>query len=168
MSDPALPLTYVDPAYRHQDKFVAAGPVLVLRAARLKWYEIAAPGAPVEEAVRRLAQDSLAHEAAGEGWHLDRELGFLLLHRRAGDAYALTVATWRGSNELRETVYVKPDAAAETFALALRERRHSGGFCVAELGVVAFESAAWKWFLRSPRAASDEEDYLAKRFSGLV
>lgn len=168
MSDPVHPLTYVDPAFRLQDKFVAAGPVLALRDARLKLYEIASPGAPMEGGVRNLALDSLYHEASGENWHLDRELGFLLLHRRMAEAYTLTLATWRGSNELRATVYVKPDAETDAFALASHERRHAGGFCVAELGVVSHESAAWKWFLRSPRAAADEDAYLAKRFSGLV
>ena len=165
-SDP--PLTFVDPAYRHDDKFVTAGPVLTLRDARLKWYEIARTQAPVEDDVRLLAQEFLQFEAVTRDWRLGRELGFLMLHRCGGDFYFLILSTWRGSNEIWETVYAKRDAASPSFALFPREEKHKPTFCVWEMAVVAFETAAWKWFLRSPRTAADEEDYLAKRFSGLV
>lgn len=168
MTSGPLPLTHVDPAYRHEDKFVLAGPVLHLRDARLKYYEIAPPQAPVDEDVRLLAQEFLQFEAVTRDWHLSRELGFIMLHRCGGEFYFLIVSTWRGSNEIWETVYAKRDAAAHVFTLFPREERHKPAFCVWEMAVVTFETTAWKWFLRSPRAAADEEDYLSKRFSGLV
>ena len=161
-------LSFVDKAYRHEDKFVTAGPVVHFREARLKWYEIAPPHAPVDEDVRLLAQEFLQFEAVTRDWHLARELGFAMLHRCRDDFYFLILSTWRGSNEIWSTVYYKRDAAMHAFALFPREERHKPAFCVWEMAIAGFETTAWKWFLRSPRAVADEEDYLGKRFSGLV
>ena len=165
---PFTGLTHVDPNYRHDDKLVTGGDVVVLRDARLKWYEIARPEAPVERHVRLLARDFLNAEAMVRDWHLDRELGFSLLHRCGAEYYFLIVSTWRGSNELWETVYAKESAATPAFSIFSRDRRHKPTYCVWEMGVVAHETAAWKWFLRSPRAPADEDAYLGKTFTGLV
>lgn len=168
LASPTSGLTHVDPGYRHYDKLVTGGEVVSLRDARLKWYDIARPDAPVERHVKQLAGDFLNAEAMVRDWHLDRELGFVMLHLCGTEFYFLIVCTWRGSNELWETVYFKENAATPGFSLFPRERRHKPTYCVWEMGVVAHESAAWKWFLRSPRARADEDAYLGKVFSGLV
>lgn len=165
---PLLGLTHIDPGYRHYDKLVTGGDVVSLRDARLKWYDIARPEAPVEPHVRCLARDFLDAEAATRDWHLDRELGFAMLHLCGTEFYFLIVCTWRGSNELWESVYFKETAATPGFSLFPRERRHKPTYCVWEMGVVSHETAAWKWFLRSPRAAADEDAYLGKAYAGLV
>lgn len=165
---PVTGLTHVDPHYRHHDKLVTGGEVVALRDARFKWYDIAAPDAPVERHVRLLARDFLNAEAMMRDWPLDRELGFIMLHLCGAEFYFLILSSWRGSNELWETVYFKENAATPGFSLFPRDRRHKPAYCVWEMGVVAHETAAWKWFLRSPRAASDEEAYLNKVLSGLV
>lgn len=165
---PPRGLTHIDPLYRHNDKLVTGGDVVTLRDARLKWYDIARPEAPIERHVRVLACDFLHAEAMVRDWHLDRELGFAMLHLCGAEFYFLIVCTWRGPNELWETVYFKESAATPGFSLFPRDRRHKPTYCVWEMGVVSHETAAWKWFLRSPRTPADEDAYLAKTFSGLV
>ena len=161
-------LQHVDPAYRHGPKLVTPHALLELRGARLKWYDLARAATPVPEAIGTLARDYLVAEAKAGRLELDGDIGFVVLHRCENDFYFLIVSTWRGSNELWESVYYKQNAATPGFSLFPRESRHKGTYCVWELGPVWHEQQAWVRFLTSPRAAASQQAYLDDRFSGSV
>src|SRR6266850_5577887 len=106
----------IDPKYRHAPKRVTPGETIEPSGAVLKWYAVHQDDRPVPAAIAQLAQSYLMKtplEARG--------LGFVLLHR-CGDAfYFLIVCTWRGSNEIWETVFCKDGDAMADFALFPRE-----------------------------------------------
>jgi hypothetical protein len=158
---------HVDANYRHATKQISPGDVLALGSSRLKWYDLAKAGTPVEPEVRAAAKDFLDRAAARQDWPLDRDVGFAILHRCGSDFYFLILCTWRGNNELWETVYFKPDGATPDFAL-FPQRSHKGTFCVWEAGVVTYEMAAWTRFLGSNRTEADLAAYLGGFASGGV
>jgi hypothetical protein len=119
-------------------------------------------------AVREMARAHLVDEAAAGRAELDGDLGFVVLHRCGGEFYFLMVCTWRGSNELWETVYAKPDDAADRFGVWPRQGRHVPTFCVWELGAVWHEQQAWVRFLSSARDDAAVAAYLTDQFTGLV
>ena len=164
---PALP-AHVDPAYRQQPKLIAPGARLEVVGAVLKWYDIAPAAEPVPAAIHGLARAHVVGEAAAGRAELDGDLGFVVLHRCGAEFYFLMVCTWRGSNELWETVYAKPDDATGTFGVWPREQRHVPTFCVWELGAVWHEQQAWVRFLSSARDGAAVEAYLADQFAGPV
>jgi hypothetical protein len=59
-----------------------------------------------------------------------------ILHRCGSDFYFLIVNTWRGNNEVWETVFYKDGAAMADFAPFPREGTHKPTFCVWELAPV--------------------------------
>ncbi len=156
----------VNSAYRHIAKQVDARELIALKEARLKWYDIAPAGNAVPDEIRTMAQAFLEKESAGDDWPLGRDLGFVILHRCGAEFYFLLLNTWRGSNELWETVYFKPEDAAPGFSLFPRDARHKPTFCVWEMAAVWSETQAWSAFLRSKRLAIDEAAYLASHYSG--
>src|SRR5262249_14978729 len=159
---------HVDPAYRHGPKPVTPQPLLELRGARLKWYDLARAATPVPDAIHALARDYLVGEAKAGRLGLEGDIGFVVLHRCENEFYFLIVSTWRGNNELWESVYYKQNAATPGFSLFPRESRHKGTYCVWERGPVWHEQQAWVRFLTSPRAAASPQAYLDDRFSGSV
>jgi hypothetical protein len=159
---------HVDAAYRHRPKLVAPQPALELKRARLKWYDLAYPETPAPPEIRALARDYLVAESEAGRLELDGDLGFVVLHRCNNDFFFLIVSTWRGNNELWESVHYKQNAATPGFALFPRERRHKGAYCVWELGPVWHEQQAWVRFLTSSRDAAAERAYLDDRFAGAV
>jgi hypothetical protein len=161
-------LLHVDPAYRHHPKQVTPQAALDLRNVRLKWYDLARAETPVPEEIQRLAREYLIAESEAGRLGLDGELGFVLLHLCGEDFFFLIVSTWRGSNELWESVYYKQNAATPGFSLFPREARHKGTYCVWELGPVWHEQQAWVRFLTSARDAAAEQAYLDDRFAGSV
>jgi hypothetical protein len=162
------PPQHVDPAYRHGPKLVTPQALLEIKGARLKWYDLARAATPVPDAIRTLAHDYLVAEAKAGRLELDGDIGFVVLHRCENDFYFLIVSTWRGNNELWESVCYKQDAATPGFSLFPRERRHKGTYCVWELGPVWHEQQAWVRFLTSPRDTAAQQAYLDDRFSGSV
>lgn len=148
--------------YRHQDKICTAGDFVCAGQARLKWYDIAAASSPTPDPIRDMAR------AFVKALDLPEELGFVILHRCGDSFYFLLVQTWRGENELWESVYAKQSDADPGFAAFPQPNVHRGTFCVWELGAVLAEKQAWIRFLRSPRGEADERTYLADRFSGVV
>ena len=161
-------LKHVDPDYVHVAKVVTPQPLLALGDVRLKWYDIAQRETPVAEPVRQLALQFLQAQSKLPDWELSNELGFVVLHRCGVDFYFLIVSTWRGSNELWETVYFKASDQAPEFALFPRELAHKPTFCVWEMAVVAHETQSWARFLRSSRDAVAARAYLADAFAGLA
>ena len=147
--------------YRHVPKHVTPGEPLELPGVILKWYEVHPEDRPVPGEVARLAHSHLTSaplEASG--------LGFVILHRCGTDFYFLIVSTWRGSNELWETVFYKDGDAMADFALFPRDGAHKPAFCVWELVPVWHEQQAWVRFLTSARDEEAAQDWLGDVYSG--
>lgn len=79
----------------------------------------------------------------------------------------LLVFTWRGNNEMWETVYVKDLRDDEPFQL-MPQGSHRGTICVWEFGAVAHEHLAWTAYLRSARTESDKRAYASTQYSGTI
>lgn len=153
----------VDPSYRHGDKAVAARPVLAAGARRLKWYDIAADDLPVPKEVHAMARDFLA----GADLSQLGELGFVILHRCGADFYFLIVCSWRGNNEIWESVHAK-DAGDAGFREFPHPGPHRGTYCVWEMGAVAHESQAWRRYLMSKRDDTAREAWLRDQYEGVI
>ena len=148
--------------YEHITKLIQPGQSVELGDTTLKWYEIAAPGQPVPDEIRELAQEPM------ETLELDGELGFAILHRCGESFYFLLVSTWRNDNELWETVWAKNGDGDATFGPWPLAEGHHPTFCVWELGAVWHEQQAWSRFLRSERGPAARKAYLHDTFEGEV
>jgi hypothetical protein len=170
MSSPVqdVVLRTVERDYRHAPKEVTPGALLELSGAWLKWYNLAPAAEAVPEHIEQRARRFLVAQAGSGGLELDRELGFVILHRCGKAFYFLIVSTWRGSNELWETIFYKENEAMEEFAPYTFKGAHRGTFCVWELGAVVHEKDAWVRFLTSERSGLDKESYLEATFRGTV
>jgi hypothetical protein len=155
----------VPEGYTYSKKLVEPKEDLSLPNAYLKWYDIR----PVDvEITQEQLEESRAFVAAEtERLKLANELGFVLLHR-AGPVLLLMITTWRNTNEIWESVYVKDLTQAGGYRLTEFENSHRGTFCVWELGPVWHERHAWVRFLSSKRDVEAKLEYLNDRFSGLV
>jgi hypothetical protein len=161
-------LRFVGKKYEHSAKVVTTCERLNASNGQLKWYNLACAEDGVPKNIERMAREFLTAEATAGRGGADRELGFVVLHRCGAEFYFLLLSTWRGSNELWETIFYKEDAAMPGFEEFKFDSRHRGTFCVWELGAVGHEQKAWTRFLRSARTLQDEEHYLAETFSGSV
>jgi len=100
----------------------------------------------VPDEIDRLARAYLArNEIEAKGF------GFVILHRCGSDFYFLIVSTWRGNNEVWETVFYKDGEAMGDFALWPRDGMHKPTYCVWELAPVWHETKSWERFLMSAR-----------------
>ncbi|KRE14529.1 hypothetical protein ASE66_14270 [Bosea sp. Root483D1] len=142
-----------------QPKQVVAGDNLVAPQAVLKWYEIAE--ARIDASTIVLARETAAEFAAGR----QDEVGFAILHRCGEHFHFLLLCTWRGTNELWETVQFIDEGMA-SFAPFDAPNAHRGTFCIWEMTAVSHETAAWRKFLLSPRSEADLEAYLRSRYTG--
>jgi hypothetical protein len=151
----------VAPEYRHGPKRATPGEPIALPGALLKWYGLHPDDRPVPEEVARLARAKLTAtplEARG--------LGFVILHRCGGDFYFLIVSTWRGNNEIWETVFYKDGDAMPGFELFPRDGAHKPTYCVWELVPVWHEQGAWVRFLTSARDEAAAEAWLGDLYAG--
>ncbi len=146
----------VSDEYRHIEKSFE------LQGTLLKWYRLAPQDDPVPEEIDHLARAYLAKaELDAPG------LGFAILHRCGTRGFHfLIVSTWRGNNEVWETVFYKKDATTPNFALWPRDAAHKPTFCVWELAAVWHETKAWERFLKSAREQAAAQVWLADRYSG--
>jgi hypothetical protein len=136
----------VNGSYQHGPKRVISGDSIETYGAVLKWYQLAPEDRPVPDEIDRLARCYLTKntiEAKG--------LGFVILHRCGNDFYFLIVNTWRGNNEVWETVFYKDGEAMADFSLWPRDGMHKPTYCVWELAPVWHEKASWERFLVSAR-----------------
>jgi hypothetical protein len=146
----------VSTEYRHGPKHVTPGEPLEPSGTVLKWYSVYQHELPVPDEITQLARSYLmANPLEARG------LGFVILHRCGKDFYFLIVSTWRGSNEVWETVFYKDGDAMEDFALFPRDKSHKPTFCVWELAAVWHEKQAWERFLTSTR-----DEAAARRWQG--
>jgi hypothetical protein len=151
----------VKESYQHAPKWVTAGASVETNGAVLKWYQLAPENQPVPDEIDRLARSFLAQpirEAKG--------LGFVILHRCGEGFYFLIVNTWRGNNEVWETVFYKDGEAMADFALWPRDGMHKPTFCVWELAAVWHETKSWERFLRSARDETAAQMWERDLFSG--
>jgi hypothetical protein len=151
----------VDAGYRHAPKRVTPGEPLEPPGAVLKWYGLYPDDRPIPDEVTRLARTYLT-TAPNEV----RGMGFAVLHRCGKDFYFLLVSTWRGSNEVWESVFYKDGEAMADFALFPRDGAHKPTFCVWELVPVWHEQQAWVRFLSSSRDEAAAKLWLEDRFAG--
>jgi hypothetical protein len=155
----------VPEGYTYYKKLVEPREDLSLPNAYLKWYNIRP--LDVEITPEQLAESRAFVAAEAERLKLADELGFVLLHR-AGTMLLLMLVTWRNTNELWESVYLKDLAQGGGYRLTEFENTHRGTYCVWELGPVWHERHAWVQFLSSKRDAEAKLAYVNDRFSGLV
>lgn len=162
---------HVEQAYAHSTKQAVARPPLTLRAALLKWYDIAQPDTPISSDIYELARDYTSRLIDAELSEFDGDYGFVILHRCRADFYFLLLSVWRGSNELWEAVHFKdlsssgfqPFDPAYPFIGLARPT-----YCVWELGVVGHEAQAWTRFLSSDRTTDDLATWSGSVFDGPV
>lgn len=155
---------YVSPSYQHVDKVLTVAAPLAVSGVRLKWYDLARADLPVPRAIHDLARAHLSEVELG----LDGELGFVILHRCGQEFYFLIVNTWRGNNELWETVFYKENDVTPKFSLFPRDSIHKPTYCVWELGAILHEKRSWEEFLRSTRGEDAEQHYLRDTCSGIA
>jgi hypothetical protein len=114
------------------------------------------------------AREFLRAETAAGRLPISGDLGFALDHLSGEHVHLLLVFTWRGNNEMWETVYGKDVRDGGPFRV-LPQGTHQGGvMCVWEFGAVAHEHLAWTAFLRSGRDPAAKRAYLDSQFSGTV
>ncbi len=142
-----------------QRKHVTTGDSIVAPGAVLKWYEIAE--ADIDAAIVALARDAAVTFASGR----QSEVGFAVLHRCGEHFHFLLLCTWRGTNELWETVqFINEGLTA--FAPFDAPHAHRGTYCIWEMTAVTHETAAWRRFLLSRRSEADLDAYLASHYGG--
>jgi hypothetical protein len=122
---------------------------------------------PIAPELNTEAREFLLGEIASGRLGQTGELGFVILHD-CGDVAFLLVSTWRNSNELWETAYVKQADNGIGFGPFEIGGLHKPDFCVWELGAVAHEAQAWSRYLGSARDEHAREDYFFDMFSGMI
>jgi hypothetical protein len=151
----------VNQSYEHAPKRVTPGSPIETNGAVLKWYAVHQDDRPVPEEIDRFAREYLARnpiEAKG--------LGFVILHRCGNDFYFLIVSSWRGNNEVWETVFYKDGERMADFALWPRDGMHKPTFCVWELAAVWHETKSWERFLTSARDEAAAHAWLRDVYAG--
>jgi hypothetical protein len=153
----------VKESYEHGPKWVTPGESVETNGVALKWYRLAPEDRQVPAEIDRLARSFLTRqklEAKG--------LGFVILHRCGEDFYFLIVNTWRGNNEVWETVFYKNGDAMADFALWPRNGMHKPTFCVWELTPVWHETKSWERFLMSTRDEAAAKIWQGDVYSGVA
>jgi hypothetical protein len=157
----------VPDGYRYYEKTVRPGVGLNLPNAYLKWYDLYPPDAEITPEQVSECRAFIASEVDAGKLKLDGDLGFVILHR-AGPVLLLLVTTWRNTNEMWESVFVKDAESAAPYQAVTFEDSHKGTYCVWELGAVWHERRAWVRFLSSPRDEEAKLEYLNDLFEGRV
>jgi hypothetical protein len=152
----------VAPDYQHHDKFCTPREAALVGGASFKWYDIALAETPVDDNIAALARAFVARLPTPPG-----DGGFVILHRCGANFYFLILQTWRGNNEIWESVYAKRGEDAD-FALWDRPEPHLPTYCVWELGAVWHERGAWRRFLLSPRDEAARAAHRVDMYQGPV
>jgi len=155
----------VPEGYEYYKKHVVPGEDLSLPTLYLKWYDIFPPGNEISS--EHAAESRAFIETQVDKLNLAGELGCVLLHR-AGSVLLLMIITWRNTNELWESVYVKDLNQTDGYELTKFDTSHRGTYCVWELAAVWHERHAWVRFLSSKRDDEAKLAYINDRFSGLI
>jgi hypothetical protein len=161
------PVDQVPPGYVHRPKLAVADEPLEVDRTRLKWYEVRPAELDVDPATKDRSRAFVEAEIASGRLPLGSELGFVIRHHCDAVVFVI-VSTWRGANELWETVYHAPPGTDGAAYERQEHGSHKGTYCVWELGVVVHERDAWIRYLESPRSEADRIVYLADRYGGPV
>jgi hypothetical protein len=153
----------VPEGYGYYEKLITPAQDLSLARAYLKWYDLYPADVPITAEQREECREFVAAEV--ERLKIDHELGFVIFHR-AGSWLLLMIMTWRNTNEIWESVYVKQVGSAEAYKLNEFPTTHRGTFCVWELKAVWHERDAWVRFLSSKRDEAAKLAYINDRFEG--
>jgi hypothetical protein len=168
MTSPAINhlFSQVSSAYQHQPKFVRPGPALVTNDVYLKWHLIEPESLPITPTQVQDAQTFLLEELSGGRLKLHNEIGFVVQHRCA-KVLILYVCTWRGDNEVWETLYHTGLEPKARYKVTQRENT-SPTFCVWVLPAVLHEQRAWVKYLESSRDLVAQGLYLSDQMTGQV
>ena len=152
--------------YKHQHKSVRPGPALVTNEVYLKWSLIEPESLPITPSQVNEAQEFLLEELSSGRLKLSNEIGFVVQHRCA-KVLILYVCTWRGDNEVWETLYHTAVTPEARYNVTERENT-SPTFCVWVLPAVLHEQRAWVKYLESARDHLAQEAYLNDQLTGQV
>ena len=150
--------------YVHVTKVMQPASPLIATDVLQKWYLVHPPERPFSTADVQAAQAFLLGEIESGRLALRNEVGFTVQHRCA-DVDIFYVCSWRGNNELWETLYVLPTGG--DFSLVRRESK-TGTYCVWVIPAVTHEQRAWLTYLRSRRDAAARLAYCQDQTSGIV
>jgi hypothetical protein len=153
--------------YTYSNKKITAGKLLTLPGACLKWYNLYPPENIITEKQVLEARTFLELEANAGRLSFENELGFAILHR-AGEYLLLLLTTWRYTNEMWESIFLKKADRTENYTPLKFSNDHKGTYCVWELGIVWHERNAWIRFLESKRDEEAKRAYLNDSLSGVV
>ncbi len=153
--------------YKYYEKNAEPGEPLILNEACFKWYNLFPPKTFINQEEIFETREFIKDEVKSGRLKLDNELGFVILHR-AGDYLLLLITTWRNTNEMWESIYLKKSDQPENYTQLKFENDHKGTYCVWELGIVWHERNAWLSFINSKRDEEAKLAYLNNLFSGMV
>jgi hypothetical protein len=159
----------VEATYSHYPKWVQPASALITPQVFLKWYLIYPESLPITAEQIAEAQTCLREGLSAGRLALSNEVGFVVQHRCA-EVLILYVCTWRGNNEVWETLYHKPITPNNwdpPYAMHERENT-SGTFCVWVLPAVLHEQKAWVRYLQSPRDEAAQQAYIGDQLTGVV
>lgn len=157
----------VPEGYSFYEKVISPGESLKLPNAYLKWYDLYPDDAVITREQEEEAKTFLRAEADEGRLNLENELGFVILHR-AGSVLLLLLTTWRNTNEMWESVWVKSASEPDSYRAVTSDGQHKATYCVWELGAVWHERDAWVRFLSSKRDIAAKVAYVTDMFSGRV
>jgi hypothetical protein len=157
----------VDEGYQHIAKRITPGTPLALPDAYLKWYDLCREDQQVRADVDAEARQFLRDETAAGRLPISGDLGFVVNHLSGDHIHLLLVFTWRGNNEMWESVYYKDLRDGGPFRRGPQEA-HRGAMCVWEFGAVAHEQLAWTRYLRSARDEAAKREYAESQFAGTI
>lgn len=157
----------VSDGYQHYSKRITPRAGMEFPDIRLKWYDIGYLEFPVADDLHREARTHISSEIESGAIDATGEIGFVVLHD-CGEIVFLMMGSWRGNNELWETVYLKRPESGEGFKPQRGIGDHRPTYCVWELGAVEHESRAWSRYLRSDRSPEDLQTYLSDQYTGEI
>jgi hypothetical protein len=153
--------------YNYYRKRFTPGEPLILKRACFKWYNLYPDDAEIKEDNVLEAKRFLESEEGKGNLVFNDELGFIILHR-AGDYLLLLVTTWRLTNEMWESIFLKKAGVSENYKPLKFDNDHKGTYCVWELGAVWHERNAWIRFIESKRDEEAKLVYLNDLFNGEI
>jgi hypothetical protein len=159
---------HLSPDYRHRSKNAVPRGAQTFGRVVLKCYDLDEPACQIADATRSKAQTALADFADVLSTDI---AGFAILHQCSTSFAFLLISTWRGNNELWQSVQhidtpltaFAPFDHAYPKAADLRPT-----FCVWELGIVAHEARAWQRYLMSDRSGAHFDTWQSDCHHGKV
>jgi|SRR5688572_5665275 len=140
----------VPEGYEYYEKLITPREGLSLPNTYLKWYDIRPLDVEITPEQVTESRTFLIGEVEAGRLKIEGDLGFVLLHR-AGPFLLLLVTTWRNTNEMWESSFVKEVTSAVGYRPWPHQGSHRATYCVWELGPVWHERNAWVRFICSKR-----------------